>query len=551
MTTLMDPTLHGTGRITRAFFNPTGDIAAVVSEFPPLVNPPARTVYGGAALRYRVGLYRRGNPVPFAVFDEACLPINDLGFHPSQPRLVIGTGSYDGGYMFEGELLVWDWQSGQHRQPYADIPEVVRCRYDASGERIEAWVRPWNEEWDGLDDSDWTSIISTLFRVHSDDGTAAWAGATPAVLELDPQAIFHHPPPPPADGAATLLAEWLGVPALEWRGAIGDIAWLDAQRIGVVHDQCLLEIYSSEGHRLAHYQPEAGAGSGHGVEILRGADIHVHGVRIDAQAYSRDSCLYRLTEHGLVLVQDYDDEYTFSASRDGHLLGRRNRLRHRESKAGDLLLGPDGDSVCGIDLGHYDCFNHYLGISGAPQLFALQGTPASSHEHKYLCRVQPDGAVHRLWPLLKPDRTPASHAMECRGGYLEDALGAGVVIAGQHYSPSISEPYRGFIYRRQLQRGEELWRHPTSASPSSIVHLPETDLVAAALLDGSLMLIDARNGQLRLKAKVRLDGLPTQIRAMDARDGRLALGTVEGRIVVRHIDELLAAGDAAPWLDLA
>ncbi|MGE7958292.1 hypothetical protein ACQKQA_17205 [Pseudomonas sp. NPDC089530] len=553
MTTIMDPTLHGTGRITGAFFNPAGDIAAVVSEFPLLVNPPARATYGGAALRYRVGLYRRGDAVPFAIFDELRLPINDLGFHPTLPRLVIGAGRYDGGYLFEGELVVWDWQTGHSRHPYADIPEVVRCRYDASGERIEAWVRPWNEEWDGLEDSDWSTLMDTVFALRADDSDAAWADQAPVVLELDPAASVSAaqlPAEPAADDVRpprVRLAQWLGVPELECRSAIRDIAWLGPERIGVTHDDCLLDIYSSDGRQVMHYP-----GAGYGAEILRGTGVHVHGVQVldGPEAYSRDSCLYRLTDQGLVLVRAYDDEYTFSASRDGCLLGRRNRLRHHESKAGDLLLGPDGDSLQPIDLGHYDCFNHYIGITGAPHLFALQGTPASSHEHKYLCIVQPDGEVRRLWPLLKPDRTPASHAMECRGGYVEDGLGAGVAIAGRHYSPSVSEPYQGFIYRRQLQRGQELWRHPTPASPSSIVHLPEPGLVAAAFLDGSLMLIDAQSGQLRLNAKARIDGWPTMIYAMDAYGGQLALGTADGRVVVQQVDELLCAGDARQWVEI-
>ncbi|OLF53476.1 hypothetical protein [Pseudomonas chlororaphis] len=549
MTRIMDPTLHATGRITGAFFHPAGDIAAVVSEFPLLINPPARAAYGGTALRYRVGLYRRGAAVPFAVFDELRLPINDLDFHPSLPRLLIGAGSYDGGYLFEGELVVWDWQSGHNRRPFADIPEVQRCRYDASGERIEAWVRPWNEEWDGLDDSDWPAVLDTLFRVQADDSDAAWAAQTPAVLELDPAATVaaaqrpaDEPSPP-----TTRLAQWLGVPALECRSAIRDIVWLGPQRIGVTHDDCLLDIYGTDGTRLAHY-----AGSGYGAEILRGAGVHVHGVQLQdgPEAYRRDSRLYRLTDDGLVLVRAYDDEYTFSASTDGRLLGRRNRLRAPGSTAGDTLLDPARDSVRRLDIGHYDCFNHYLGISGAPQLFALQGTPASSHEHKYLCIVQPDGEVRRLWPLLKPDRTPASHAMECRGAYVEDALGAGVAIAGRHYSPSVSEPYQGFIYRKQLPSGQELWRHPTAASPSSLAHLPEAGLVAAAFLDGRLLLIDARSGARRLDAKVRIDGWPTLIYAMDARDGHLALGTADGRIVVQSVEALLAAGSDRPWVEI-
>lgn len=33
-------------------------------------------------------------------------PVHALAFHPTLPLLAVGTGSYDGGYFFEGELLL-------------------------------------------------------------------------------------------------------------------------------------------------------------------------------------------------------------------------------------------------------------------------------------------------------------------------------------------------------------------------------------------------------------------------------------------------------------
>ncbi|MGE8680988.1 MAG: hypothetical protein ACN6PE_20420, partial [Achromobacter marplatensis] len=194
-----------------------------------------------------------------------------------------------------------------------------------------------------------------------------------------------------------------------------------------------------------------------------------------------------------------------------------------------------------LDLGHNDCFNHYIGIRDAPCLFMLQGTPVSSHEHKYLCIVETDCSVRRLWPLLKADRTPASHAMELCGCYVDDAQGAGVIVSGKHYAPQAGNEYTGFLYRKPLDRDRELWRLPTRASVSAIVSMPEPGLIAAAFLDGSLQLIDAQTGALRLDAKVRVDGLPTLIFALDAVGDRLAVGTVDGRIAIVNASALCAS----------
>ncbi|MFE4176854.1 hypothetical protein ACFRR7_33240 [Streptomyces sp. NPDC056909] len=35
-----------------------------------------------------------------------------MAFHPGPPLLAVGTGSYDGGYSFEGELLLLDLEAG-------------------------------------------------------------------------------------------------------------------------------------------------------------------------------------------------------------------------------------------------------------------------------------------------------------------------------------------------------------------------------------------------------------------------------------------------------
>ncbi|WP_315136267.1 hypothetical protein [Achromobacter marplatensis] len=539
MTTIMDPTLRGSGKITGVFFNAGKDVVAVASEFPLLANPRARAAYGGRTLRYRVALYRRDGLVPFAVFDDLGFPVNDVGFHPSGTSVVIGAGSYDGGYLFEGDLVVWDWQTPRGRRLFNNVPEVMRCRFDAAGDKIEAWVRPWDEEW-GAPADDPDAAFDTLFVVSADAPGTAAAMRGPVDLELDAAAIApRHEPAPDSHTPQTRLMEWFGLGAWTDRGAIKDIAWLDDDRIAVAHDGCQLEIYRCDGERLAAY-----AGHGHGAELLRCPGLVVHVVQTSdhPRTFGRqDSRLYALAEDGLHLTRAYDGELTFSSTPQGALLGRQNRFHLAGTRAQDVLLDVATGVERRLDLGHYDCFNHYIGIRGAPCLFMLQGTPASSHEHKYLCIVQTDGSVRRLWPLLKADRTPASHAMELCGCYVDDAQGAGVIVSGKHYAPQAGNEYTGFLFRKPLDRDRELWRQPTRASASAIVPMPEAGLIAAAFLDGSLQLIDAQTGALRLDAKVRVDGLPTLIFALDAAGDRLAVGTVDGRIAIVNASALCAS----------
>ncbi|MFB7469510.1 hypothetical protein [Kitasatospora sp. NPDC056184] len=64
--------------------------------------------FAGAAT---VGVYGAGDLRCRAVL-RARFPVHALAFHPTAPLLAVGTGAYDGGYLFEGELLLLDWETG-------------------------------------------------------------------------------------------------------------------------------------------------------------------------------------------------------------------------------------------------------------------------------------------------------------------------------------------------------------------------------------------------------------------------------------------------------
>lgn len=98
------------GRPTGAYWRRDGGVVALASAFDRLYWP-ARAIYDGHRLRHRISLYLEGLRNRLGVVDGARYPINDVAFHPSQPVLAIATGSYDGGWCFEGELLLWNWET--------------------------------------------------------------------------------------------------------------------------------------------------------------------------------------------------------------------------------------------------------------------------------------------------------------------------------------------------------------------------------------------------------------------------------------------------------
>jgi hypothetical protein len=131
MSFLADPSLPGLAEVTGSFSRTGTGVLAVGSAYRLLTEPPARASYGGQRLRYRVALYRRGERRPFAVFDHLRYSVNDVAFHPSLPVVAIATGEYDGGMCFEGELVLWNWETGRHVLAAADgaaTPRLQRKR---------------------------------------------------------------------------------------------------------------------------------------------------------------------------------------------------------------------------------------------------------------------------------------------------------------------------------------------------------------------------------------------------------------------------------------
>ncbi|MFS8057020.1 hypothetical protein QD357_30085 [Rhizobium sp. BR 317] len=527
---------------------------AIASTLPLLTNPPGRASYMGQRICQRLALHHRGEASPFAVFDRLHLPINDVSFHPFDPVIAVAAGSYDGGYLFEGELFLWDWQEDRSWPVARDVPEVESCSFSEDGKLLDILVRPWNEEWGEGDDP--FDRVYPLSLPYGQSGAADTAD-----VEIDPgQTIVRHtlefakPDPDQHETIERQLRAWFGVDELSSRGAIWDVAWLDDARIVAVHNDCLLEIHDVASGGVISFREDGR----YGADILRTLPP-VIGVYDVAGWQVRHSRLLALSNDSLSEIATFEGCYNFASSKDGLVLGRLDRHRVGGAKA-DVIVDPKTSDVRFADLGHYDCFNHFLGIDGAPDLFILQGRPETSHENKRLCRVQPDGAVEPLWPVLRADGSHASHAMECLGCYVEDELGPGIIMTGRHYDPDPNKGKRGFIFRRPIASGDavggslrsrwlrhagadqEIWRFATTANASAIVYARKEELILVAFLDGTLSLLNAADGAVVITGHVTIEGLPTVIYCMDAADGSLAAGTFDGRIAVIPFGQLRNGG---------
>jgi hypothetical protein len=494
-----------------------------------------------------LALYRPPQTRPFAVFDRAVLPINDVAFHPSRTVLAIGAGTYDGGYVFDGQIALWDWDSRRSTTDAPGIPEVVRVRFVDDGSAVEAIVRPWHEgSAEGKGDP-----FDLFFRVTLPcDGVDFIPRLADGEVgsQIDKQVprsgseVAADPDFPPAlEEREREIARAMNLERRHRRSPIWDVALLDANTIGLVHDECLLEIHDRAGARRHAFR-----GKGHGVQILRARNPLVHVSHFDRGASNWSaayhSALMAYDDGRLTNTASFDGSYVFSVSADGSILGRANRSHGERGRGRDVIMSSTARAPARLDLGHYDVFNHHLRIDGAPFLFFVQGTPPGSHKLKQLCIVDAGGGVRRLWPLLEDTGDHASHAMECSFAYVHDRQGQGIIVAGRHYCPSPRTAYSGFIYRKNLEDGRELWRHPTTASATSIKSMPAAGLVLAAFLDGSFAMVQSDTGEIRRWDSFAPDGYPGVIFALDVDASHLLIGAIDGRCGLLPVSELVSGG---------
>ena len=73
--------------------------------------------------RHRVRVFERATLRCLLVV-HSTWPVNSLAFHPTQPLLAVGTGSYDGGMFFYGELLLIHLDSGGVVSALSEAREV-------------------------------------------------------------------------------------------------------------------------------------------------------------------------------------------------------------------------------------------------------------------------------------------------------------------------------------------------------------------------------------------------------------------------------------------
>ncbi|MFG2298948.1 PQQ-binding-like beta-propeller repeat protein [Streptomyces sp. NPDC048603] len=447
-------------------------------------------------------------------------PVNSLAFHPVLPLLAVGTGQYDGGYNFEGELLLVRTDTGEAVSALPHPREVLHVEWPAA-----TTLRMVMAPLDDWDDPRAHEQGHTVAIERADWAAVGSGGIDPPELHA-PAAPFDRPDL--GEDARRMLTGLAAAAGREW--SPGPRAWaveaLADGRVLAARDGVLAEAWLPSGERQWGVEDELG-----GRQLVPSGD----GTSVWVNAERRrpwwpestepsDPLVVRLdAADGAVLATVPVPTYVTLVAGGGRVV-LRPRDNQDESPGHLLLAGPDGTFSEGAEITDYDLINHSFPVRRATRPYVLVGADQEEpHKDKWIAAVGADGTPR---PLVPHSWEPGEHHF---GGPAAEN-GQCLLYAGTVYDGRGLQPGGAFVVRRSLTDGAVRWQHRADVPATAL----DTDgeLVHVAWNDGTLVALDAADGSVRWRTELRVHGVPTVALSLTvAPDGGLLAGTVDGRIL--------------------
>lgn len=485
---------------------------------------------------------RAGPRYRLAVYDGlACLhlvrtywPPKTIVFHPTLPIVTIGTGSYDGGWSYEGELLSLNLETGSVVTLLERPREVRRLTWkdERTLDIVLAVLTDEDEERLGT-----ASVACSIQR-------ADWDSPTPGMLE-NPREEVPVPDGEPSDPAAAtaLVEQYCRRHGAIWeqRRATWAVRALPDGRFLSALEDVALECWSSDSDEVAWRLPAEGIG------------CQVHVSPNGKTAFTLTQAARRWSQASRTWIEDPsvvtevaleggEPLRTWDIGSTGVLTVRsdgwwavRDASVVRPSVGLVTLRAPGGHPSAIIQLGRYDLFNHYFDIRYAPDLLFLQGSASKPWKDKWVVAADaPSGAVRRLFPL-EWDEGRGRHLFGGPGAYLSSGLGAVLIHAGTIHDGRGLLPGNSFVVCRAYPSGEPLWVFTTDVQATDLD--TDGDYIYVTFNSGELVVLRATDGAVHARLRVRVDGrdvIPLSLAL--AGHGRAVIGTLDGSVLDCSID---------------
>ncbi|MGW6978623.1 PQQ-binding-like beta-propeller repeat protein [Streptomyces sp. NPDC054932] len=465
-------------------------------------------------------------------------PVHSLAFHPVLPLLAVGTGRYDGGCFFEGELLLVHLDTGDVVSALEYEREVLDLAWRGA-DALRLVLSP-SEDWEGpvAHEQGHTAVVRRA------DWAAVGAGGVLGE-ELDvPVAPYDRPDRGPE--ARRLLTELARAAGREWslRRRVWAVEGLADGRVLAALDGVLAESWLPSGERQWAVGDEEGGRqlvmSGDAASVWANAErIRRHvppGWKPGGARVARIE-----VDTGRVVGTVRPDGYAVLVPGGGRQMvlwpvgepsAGRERLSMLELDGitdGPAAGGPAADGHQGPGAGGFALFNHPFPVRRPSRPYLLVSARTEwSQRDLWVSAVDEDGTPRPLFPHGRPPE-------EQHFGGPAVEIGESLVYAGSVHEPHGRRPGSCFVVRRSLD-GAVLWEHRGDHRATAL----DSDGASVYAADGSgaLTVLDAETGAVRHRITLAVDGVPTCALSLAVTpQGRLLVGTVDGRIVEYRWDD--------------
>ncbi|MFF3446426.1 PQQ-binding-like beta-propeller repeat protein [Streptomyces sp. NPDC002667] len=491
----------------------------------------------------RIGVYDR-DTLRCEHLVRSRYPVNCSAFHPTLPLLAVGTGCYDGGYAFEGELLLLHLDTGTVVSALRYGREVLGVEW-CGPTRLRLVLAP-SDDWEN-DDAHEQGHEAMVSR---DD----WGAVGSGNIEPEELSAPVRPAPRPDHRAETgrLLADLAAGAGRRWhpRRRVWAVEGREDGRVLAALDGVLAESWSPSGEREWVVEDDEGGRqlvpAADGISVWANGDRRMRrgdggwerpAPRIARVAVGTGQVLETLSlaesavlvaGGGRVLVRPSD--HTHRRGERLTMFGLADRAEAQDADGSEARRRPlpeagtfEPTTHAFGEVGGFDLFNHPFPVSRASRPYVLVGTrPDAPHKDKWIVALAADGTTRRLFPL---SWVPEEHHF---GGPAAE-IGQSLVYAGAVHDGAGLQPGGAYVVRRSLD-GAVTWQHRTD-HPATALDVDE-DTVYVAYNSGALTALDADDGTVRWHTELAVDGTPTTALSLAvAPDGNLLIGTVDGRIL--------------------
>lgn len=438
------------------------------------------------------------------------------------------------GIVSKENCFFWDIKRDKGYSHIRENREVTTCKFSGDGGNLFFVLRPTCEEDDegnSLEDTFFTyethSYFDSLFIESINETTMKDAGIAEPYIVQESKVI---------NETLYQLAAEQGL-TYENRLHVWDVCMLNESELFATSNINCIEKWSIDGELISAVPDKENSKA---IEIISPVENDCCLVNIEQRdadnPIDKNSVLYKWDiksdEFSELIKMDFPA--SISTNTNGDMLVREVfRFSRDKENTLDFVIDRDYNRSLSLNLGYYETLNHYLRVNGADRFYFIQGTPASSHEQKWICSLDNTNKEYsRLFPM-EWDSERNSHMFSDGGCYCKDSEGEALIIALRFYSPNPSGLAKdcATIVRRNLPDGKVLWNRSFDSQITSMLWLEEHSLIAVALTEGRICILSSVDGKLVLFEDVKIHGVDNVIMSMSYYHNHLVVGTVDGRII--------------------